>query len=91
MKTFLSIAAGLAAVTSASMAFAHDAKPVTGHYEWQARPVFGPNKSNIPAEVRVWMKDATDLAGCDCAMMHNAAMSADCMAMPHKGASTSHG
>ena len=92
MKTLLSIAAALVAVTSASVAIAHDAQPSTsGHYEWQSRPTFGPNKSNIPAQVRVWVKDATDVASCDCAMMRVAAMSADCMAMPHKGASTSHG
>lgn len=93
MKTLLSIAAALAAITSASVAFAHDAQPnsASGHYEWQSRPVFGPNKSNIPAQVRVWVKDATDVASCDCAMMHETAMSADCMAMPHKGAGTAHG
>ena len=93
MKTLLSIAAALAAITSTSVAFAHDAQPTsaTGHYEWQSRPTFGPNKSNIPVQVQVWVKDATDVASCDCAMMQVAAMSADCMAMPHKGASASHG
>ena len=93
MKTLLSIAAALAAITSASVAFAHDAQPTntTGHYEWQSRPVFRPNKSNIPAQVRVWVKDATDVASCDCAMMRETAMSADCVAMPYKGACASHG
>lgn len=93
MKTLLSIAAALAAFTSASVAFANDAQPTsaTGHYEWQSRPVFGPNKSNIPAQVRVWVKDMTDVAGCDCAMMHGTAMAADCMAMPHKDGNPSHG
>lgn len=89
MKTLFIIAAALAAFTSATSALAHDSK--AGHYEWQSRPVFGPNKSNSPTQVRVWVKDATDVANCDCAMMHDAAMSADCMAMPHKGASASHG
>ncbi|MBY0520507.1 MAG: hypothetical protein K2P79_08790 [Sphingomonas sp.] len=91
MKTLLLIAAALAAITSASAAFAHDASAANGHYEWQSRPTFGPNKSNLPSQVRVWVKDATDVASCDCAMMHQTAMAADCMAMPHKGASASHG
>ena len=93
MKTLLSIAAALAALTSASAAFADTSPAVAtkGHYEWQSRPVFGPNKSNIPAQVRVWVKHATDVANCDCAMMRATAMAADCMAMPHNGASASHG
>ena len=91
MKTLLKIAAALAAITSASIAFAHNAPSITGHYEWQSRPVFGPNKSNVPSRVQIWVKDAPEVASCDCAMMHDAAMSADCMAMPHKGASASHG
>lgn len=93
MKTLLSIAAALAALTSASVAFAHDAAATSssGHYEWQSRPTFGPNKSNIPSQVRVWVKDVADVASCDCGMMHETAMAADCMAMPHKGAGASHG
>ncbi len=91
MKTLLSIVAAIAAVTSASAAFAHDATPANGHYEWQSRPTFGPNKSNLPSQVRVWVKDATDVASCDCAMMHETAMAADCMPMPHKGAGATHG
>ncbi len=92
MKTLLSIAAAFAAITTASVALAHDA-PATGtsgHYEWQSRLAIGPNKSNLPAQVRVWVKDTPDLA--DCAMMHQTAMAADCMkAMPHKSMSASHG
>ena len=84
MKTLLTAVAALAAFTSASNAFAKDT--ATGHYEWQKRPIFGPNKSNLPSRVRVWVNDATAIAGCDCAMMKDGAMAADCMAMPHKGA-----
>ena len=93
MKTLLSMAAAFAAFTSASVAFAHDATStsISGHYEWQSRPVFGPNKSNLPPQVRVWVKDSPNVASCDCAMMHETAMSAECMAMPQKGASVSHG
>ena len=93
MKTLLSIAAAFAALASASVAFAHDATATatSGHYEWKSQPVFGPHKSNIPAQVRVWVKDNPDLANCDCAMMHDSAMSAECMTMPHKGSSASHG
>ena len=86
MKTLLSIAAALAAITSASVAFAHDA-PATGtsgHYEWQSRPTFGPH-APLTAPTRVWVSDTKEVANCDCAMMHETAMSADCMAMPHKG------
>lgn len=93
MKTLLSIATTVAALTTASAALA-DSGPTPaakGHYEWQSRPVFGPNKSNLPAQVRVWVKDETDVASCDCAMMHETAMAADCMAMPRKGAAPSHG
>lgn len=93
MKTLLSIAAALAALSSASVAFANDASTprAPGHWEWQARPVPSPNKSNLAAQARVWVKDAPDVANCDCAMMHETAMAADCMAMPHKGAGPSHG
>ena len=92
MKTLLSIAAALAAISSASMAFAHDA-PATdssGHYEWQSRPTVGP-RAPLTAPTRIWVSDAKEVASCDCAMMHENAMSAYCMAMPHKGASATHG
>ncbi len=80
MKTLLSIAAALAAITSASVAFAHDAQPssATGHWEWQSRPTFGPNKSNLPPQLRVWVKDSSvEVASCNCDMMKMSA--ADCM------------
>ena len=89
MKTLLSIAAALAAFTSVSAASAHDRG--SGYWEWQSRSVPGPNKSNLPSRVRVWVSDATAVANCDCAMMRDTAMAADCMAMPHKGGSSSHG
>lgn len=89
MKTLLSIAAALAAFTSVSAASAHDRG--SGHWEWQPRTAPGPNKSNLPSQVRVWVKDAPAVASCDCAMMQGTAMAADCMAMPRKGGSSSHG
>lgn len=89
MKTLLSIAAALAAFTSVSAASAHDRGP--GHWEWQSRSVPGPNKSNLPTRVRVWVKDAPAVASCDRAMMCDTATAADCMAMPHKGESSSRG
>jgi len=88
MKTLLYVAATLAAFTSASLASAQDAQQSTssGHYEWQTR---GPNKPTWAYRVRVWVSNAqpntTDVANRDCAMMHDTAMAADCMAMPHKG------
>ena len=89
MKILLTIAATLAAFTSVSAASASET--AGGHYEWQNRVQPGPNKSNLPSRVRVWVNDAPTVASCDCAMMHDTAMAADCMAMPHKGGSSSHG
>ncbi len=91
MKTLITLAAALAAFTSVSAASAHDRAP--GHWEWQSRAAPGPNKSNLPSQVRVWVKDAPAVANanCDCAMMRDTATAADCMAMPHKGGSASHG
>lgn len=80
MKILLSVAAALAAFTSVSAASAHDRGP--GHWEWQSRPVPGPNKSNLPSRVRVWVKDAsTEVADCNCDMMKLSA--ADCMMDMH--------
>jgi hypothetical protein len=76
MKTFLTLVAALAAATTVSAASAHDRGP--GHWEWQSRSTFGPNKSNAPSRVRVWIRDAQDVvASCDCPMMKDHA--ADCM------------
>lgn len=88
MKILLTIAATLAAFTSVSAQAANDRGP--GHYEWQSRPTPGPNKSNLPSRVRVWVKDdQARMANCDCDMMKVAA--ADCMMMPTKGATISNG
>lgn len=89
MKILLTLAAAFAAFTSVSAQAANDLGP--GHWEWQSRPTHGPNKSNLPSRVRVWVKDAPTVANCDCAMMRDTAMAADCMAMPQKGGSSSHG
>ncbi len=92
MKTLLSIAATIAAITSASVAFAHDApaSSSSGHYEWQSRPTVGP-RAPLTAPTRVWVSDTKEVASCDCAMMHETAMAADCMGVPQTGASASHG
>ena len=75
MKTIFAVAA-LAAATPAAPVLAQEAS--SGHYEWQARQVPGPNKSNTTSRVRVWVKDKpVQMANCDCDMMK---MSADdCM------------
>ena len=66
MKTIIAMAAALAAFTAAPT-FAQEAG---GHYEWQARPIPGPNKSGITPRVRVWVADKPEqMANCDCAMM----------------------
>lgn len=76
MKTILTLAAAIAALTSASASFAHT--PAGGHWEWQSRSTPGPNKSNIPQMARVWVKaGGTEVADCNCNMMKMSA--ADCM------------
>lgn len=80
MKILLTFAAMLAAFTSVSAASASE--PAGGHYEWQNRAQPGPNKSNFPSRVRVWVKDASTVANGDCAMMRDEAMKAACMDMP---------
>lgn len=76
MKTILTLAAAIAAFTTASASFAHT--PAGGHWEWQSRSTPGPNKSNIPQMARVWVKEgSTEVADCNCNMMKMAA--ADCM------------
>ena len=88
MKILLTIAATLEAFTSVSATSA--SKTAGGHYEWQNRVQQGPNKSNLPSRVRVWVRDdQTTMANCDCDMMKVAA--ADCMMMPSNGASPSKG
>ena len=92
MKTLLTIAAALAAVTSVSAAFAKDASTNdnSSRYQWQSSQSFGP-RAPLTIPTRVWVSNAKEVANCDCAMMHDTAMSADCMAMPHKSANASHG
>lgn len=80
MKILLTFAAAFAAFTSVSAASA--AERSGGHYEWQNRPVYGPNKSNLPSRIPVWVKDAPTVTNCDCAMMHDKAKSTECMDQP---------
>lgn len=88
MKILLTLAVALAAFTSVS-AQAENARG-SGHYEWQNRSQPGPNKSNLPSRVRVWVKDdQARMANCDCDMMKVAA--ADCMIMPATGVTPSNG
>lgn len=85
MKTILVFAAALAALSTASVATASER--AGGHWEWKNRPSVGPNKSNLPSRVRVWVKDDQErIASCDCPMMKT--NPADCMMdMPGKKAS----
>ena len=89
MKIMIALAATLAAFASASIASASD-RP-GGHYEWQNRPVYGPNKSGLPSLVRVWVGNAADIASCDCAMMRDKATEAECMDMQNHGTNRSKG
>lgn len=88
MKAILTLAAAEAALLSSTVAQANDRAP--GHWEWQSRSVHGPNRSNLPAHVRVWVEGGQAVsASCDCGMMETAA--ADCMTMPGAGEATSNG
>ena len=88
MKILLTLAVTLAAFTSVS-AQAENVRG-SGHWEWQSRPTPGPNKSNLPSRVRVWVKDdQPKMANCDCDMMKVA--SADCMMKFGKAAAPSNG
>lgn len=89
MKILLTIAATLAAFASVSAQAANDRGP--GHYEWQNRVQPGPNKSNFPTRVRVWVKDAPAVANCDDAMVKDKATAKACMDMPNHGTSHSKG
>jgi hypothetical protein len=76
MKTFLTLAAAFAALTTASAGFAN--APAGGHWEWQSRPTPGPSKSNSPQRYASGLRTAApEVADCNCAMMKMSA--ADCM------------
>ena len=62
MKILLTMPMGLAAFTSVSAASASER--AGGHYEWQNRALPGPTKSNLPSQVRVWVKDMVAVADC---------------------------
>ena len=89
MKTILTLAATLAAFTTASTSFAQ--APAGGHWAWQSRIIPGPNRANLPQQVRVWiMNGGTEMANCNCAKMKMSA--GDCRtAMPGKSAVPSAG
>jgi hypothetical protein len=89
MKTILTLVAVAAALAGASVASAREG--AGGHWEWRAHPTYGPNKSSLPSQVRVWVKDRnSEVADCNCDMMKMSA--ADCMMdMRGKGAAPSAG
>jgi hypothetical protein len=89
MKILLTIAAALAAFISVTAASASER--AAGHYEWKNRAQPGPNKSNLPSRVRVWVKDMVAVSNRDCAMMKDKASAAACIDMPNHGASHSKG
>ena len=80
MKTILTLAAAIAALASASASFANTPG---GHWEWQSHSTFGPNKSNVTPQIRVWVRDrSSEVASCNCDMMKMSA--ADCKMMSGK-------
>ena len=89
MKTILTLAAAIAALTTASASLAQT--PAGGHWVWQSRITSGPNRANLPQQVRVWITDSrTEMANCNCAKMKISA--ADCRTdMPGKSATPSAG
>ena len=82
MKTFLKVAAALAALAAISPALAETDR--AGNREMVTRPAPGPSRSGLVAPVRVPMRDAASaMADCDCPMMK--ASAANCMkGMPSK-------
>lgn len=75
MKPIFAVAA-LVAATLAAPVLAQEQSG--GKYEWQTRQAPGPNKSNTPSRVRVWVKDKPgQMAQCECDMMKMSP--ADCM------------
>ena len=78
MKTILTLAAVVAALTTASVASAHDA--AGGHWEWRTQAASPGPKAPPPARVRVWVDEngkETRMANCACSMMK--ADTANCM------------
>ena len=60
---------GLAlAAPVAAFAGQPDHSQQSGHYEWKSVPQYGPRATG-PAQRRVWVPDATQVAACDCDMM----------------------
>ena len=61
----------------------------SGHYEWKSVPQYGPRATG-PAQRRVWVPDATQVAACDCDMMKMSSTdAADCMKQMHSMAQPS--
>ena len=91
MKTIFAVALAALSITVSSAAIANPVSETGGHYEWQNRMQPGPNKSNLPSRVRVWVKDKVAAADCDCTMMKDQATAKACMNMQGHGASHSKG
>lgn len=82
MTRMMISAALLAALSLATPAFAADTPTApNGHWEWQSVPQYGPRST--PAQKRVWVPDAAQMANCDCDMMKVSAT--ECMKSMHDG------
>jgi hypothetical protein len=80
----IALAAPVAAFASQS-----DHSQQSGHYEWKSVPQYGPRAAG-PAQRRVWVSDATQVAACDCEMMKMSSTgAADCMKQMHSMAQPS--
>jgi len=77
------------AAPAAAFAGQPDHSQQSGHYELKSVPQYGPRATG-PAQRRVWVADATQVAACDCDMMKMSSTdAADCMKQMHSMAQPS--
>ena len=85
-RVFYALLGVALAVPAAAFAGQPDHSRQSGRYEWKSVPQNGPRAMG-PAQRRVWVPDAKQVASCDCDMMKMSA--ADCMKEMHSMASPS--
>ncbi len=88
-RVFYALLGVALAAPVAAFAGQPDQRQKSGHYEWKSVPQYGPHATG-PAQRRVWVPDATQVAACDCNMMKmSSTAAADCMKQMHSMASPS--
>ena len=86
-RVFYALLGVALAAPAAAFAGQPDHSQQSGHYEWKSVPQYGPRATG-PAQRRVWVPDATQVASCDMIKMSSTA-AADCMKRMHSMASPS--